>query len=96
MEWLTRHFIFRVCGLVGECNGDDDDEKNAQLSKLKLCVVLYVLLNMGEWMEDVGDYMEWRGLVINDDLFVSLAHCTTHTIQYSEKPSIQQHWLTTT
>lgn len=25
--------------------------------QLKLCVVLYVLLNMGEWMEDVDDYM---------------------------------------
>ncbi len=50
---------------------------------------------MGEWMEDVDDYMEWRGLVINDDLFVSLARCTRPD-QSSEKPSIQHYWLTTT
>lgn len=56
--------------------------------QLKLCVVLYVLLNMGEWMEDVDDYMEWRGLVINDDLFISLAHCIAPHKFSSEKPSI--------
>lgn len=43
---------------------------------------------MGEWMEDVDDYMEWRGLVINDDLFVSLAHCIAPHKFSSEKPSI--------